>query len=248
MQNTCLNCSQAVTTVYCGSCGQKTSTHRYSLKHFIEHDFIHGVWHVDKGLLFTVKELFTRPGHSVREYIQGKRVNYFSFITLLVLAITFSALISHYSHINFGDLVPESSKSTMNSFQKFTSAYPKIVMLITIPITSFFSYIWFRKASFNYSEHLVLNCYKMAAEMIAGMVFTLITLFFDNSKTLTYLYLLATYLVSLTYGTWFYFQFFSQSGYSRVSILFRSLMIPFTFMFFVMVIGYLSGAIAAALH
>ena len=45
----------------------------------MEHDLIHGVWHIDKGVLFTVKELILRPGDSVRGFIQGKRVGFFSF-------------------------------------------------------------------------------------------------------------------------------------------------------------------------
>ncbi len=74
MEVTCLNCEHSIAEKYCSCCGQKTSTHRYSLKHFVEHDFVHGVWHVDKGIVFTIKELFTRPGHSVREFILGKEL------------------------------------------------------------------------------------------------------------------------------------------------------------------------------
>jgi hypothetical protein len=48
--------------------------HSYSIKHFIEQDLIHRIWHVDTGILFTIRELFTRPGHCVREFINGKRV------------------------------------------------------------------------------------------------------------------------------------------------------------------------------
>ena len=89
--DSCLNCNQNIRSNYCDYCGQKASTHRYSVKHFIEHDFIHGVWHVDKGILFTLKALFTRPGHFVRNYIEGKRVNYFNFVSLLILIMAISA-------------------------------------------------------------------------------------------------------------------------------------------------------------
>ena len=59
--------------------GEKQALIAYSLIHFMEHDLIHGVWHIDKGVLFTVKELILRPGDSVRGFIQGKRVGFFSF-------------------------------------------------------------------------------------------------------------------------------------------------------------------------
>ncbi|MBP2617687.1 DUF3667 domain-containing protein [Chryseobacterium jejuense] len=247
MHNTCLNCSEPVTTKYCGNCGQKTSTHRYSLKHFIEHDFIHGVWHVDKGILFTLKELFTRPGNSVREYILGKRVNYFNVITLLLLTATISSLFSHYSGMDYSVLVSDNVKETMNSFQELTTSYFKIFLLLTIPFNSFFSYLWFRKAGFNYSEHIVLNAYKTGGDMIALLIFTLITFLFNNSATLITAYFFAFTIFSLVYGLWFYSQFFSQSGYSKVSLFFRSLMIPVSFIIFQSGVGFIGGIIASFL-
>ena len=248
MQDTCLNCNQALATNYCGHCGQKASTHRYSLKHFIEHDFIHGVWHVDKGALYTIKELFTRPGNSVREYILGKRVNYFSFITLLLLTATLSAVLSHYAHLDLNLLVPEAGRKSMNSFEKFLSSNPKIILLVTIPFNSFFSYIWFRRAAFNYSEHLVLNSYKAAAEMIVGLIFSSVTLLYTNSAATVFLFLIINYLFIICYSTWFYIQFFSKAGYSKVGLIIRSLMIPISLMVFASTIGFIGGLITAMFH
>ncbi|AZA83370.1 hypothetical protein C1637_21420 [Chryseobacterium lactis] len=248
MQSTCLNCSHTLTAEYCGKCGQKASTHRYSLRHFIEHDFIHGVWHVDKGALFTVKELFTRPGNSVREYILGKRAKYFSFITLLILTASISAIVSHYFPIDFKALVPQNGRDSINSFEKLMTSYPKIVLLISIPVNSIFSYLWFRKAGFNYSEHLVLNSYKTAAEILVGLIFTVITLFSDHAAVVASLYLLCVFMVSILYGTWFYAQFFSQSGYSKGSLLFRSIMIPVSYLFCTMIIGFLWGIFSVLLR
>lgn len=244
MHDTCLNCSQPINNKYCGNCGQKASTHRYSLKHFIEHDFIHGVWHVDKGILYTIKELFTRPGHSVREYIQGKRINYFSFVTLLLLTATISSLLSHYSDLDYSSFVPDDRKEMMNSLKELMISYFKIYLLITIPFMAFFSYLWFKKAGFNYSEHLVLNSYRTAADMVVLVVLTFFTLFFKSSTVVLNAYTLMYMTFNLVYGVWFYFQFFSQSGYSKISLFLRSLMIPVSFM----LLQTLSGLIWAIIE
>ncbi|WP_347218157.1 DUF3667 domain-containing protein [Chryseobacterium sp.] len=248
MHNTCLNCNQPVNTNYCGYCGQKTSTHRYSLKHFIEHDFIHGVWHVDKGILYTIKELFTRPGNSVREYIQGKRVNYFNFVTLLLLTATISSILTHYSNIDYSALVADGQKAMMTSFQEFMSSYFKIFLLLSIPFNAFFSYVWFLKSRYNYSEHLVLNAYKTSGDMVALLVLTLFTFLFKNSASVISTYFTAYTVFSLVYGIWFYFQFFSQSGYSKISLFFRSLMTPVSFIFFQIIVGSIWGIISSIQH
>ena len=57
----CINSGNLITDSFCQKCGQKATVHKYSVKHFIEHDLIHGIWHVDYGIFFTIKELFTRP-------------------------------------------------------------------------------------------------------------------------------------------------------------------------------------------
>lgn len=90
MVKNCKNCNEVITGNFCVNCGQKASVRRYSLKRFIEHDLVHGIWNVDNGIPFTIKELFLRPGHSVREFINGKRVGYSSFITLLILILGIS--------------------------------------------------------------------------------------------------------------------------------------------------------------
>lgn len=244
MEHNCLNCNEPSAYNYCQNCGQKSSTHRYSLKHFLEHDVIHGVWHVDKGVLFTIKELFTRPGHSVREYVQGKRVRFFNFISLLLIILAASAFAAHYNHIKLTDLMPQASKATMTSLEEFTTKYPKIVLVITIPIYSLFSFIWFKRAGLNFTEHIVLNSYKTAAELIIALTFTAVTIFYTNIKVLIFIYYFFVVFLSFIYGIWFYAQFFSKYNYSRKAVIFRAIMIPVSYMLISMIVG----VVMAILH
>ena len=243
-EKNCLNCHDEITGNYCKTCGQKSSTHRYSLKHFFEHDLVHGVWHVDKGILFTIKELFTRPGHSIREYILGKRVGYFNFVTLILIIIAMSGIIGHYSDIKLSDLMPEQSREAMGPIEKILSKYPKLVPLITIPLYSLFSFLWFRKAKFNYSEHLVLNSYKSAAELVIGLLFTTLTVFYTDKTVLFFLYYTVISISMLIYSVWIYYQFFSESGYSRRGRIIRSIMIPVSYIFLSIVFGIIWGIVS----
>ena len=236
----CLNCGNPIIDKFCSKCGQRTTVHKYSLKHFVEHDLIHGIWHVDNGILFTIKELFTRPGHSIREFINGKRVGYFSFVTLLLLILGISHFLAEYANVKVSDLVPESSKGAINELQEFTKKYPKLMLLITIPFYSIFSFLWFRKSKLNLTEHFVLNSYKTVAESLIALLFIVVTIFFTNIKALTLIYSLIS-LCSLVYAFWFYKQFFSSFGFSKKSLILRSVGVVFSYIFFSMLVGVIMG-------
>ena len=237
----CLNCHRGVSGNYCQHCGQKSSIHRYSFKHFIEHDFIHGVWHVDKGVLYTIKQLFSRPGHAVREFIEGERARLFNFVTLIILILGVTALMAPYIHIHLADLLPLETKETMNEIDALSTKYPKVVVLILIPIYSLFSWLWFRKANLNYSEHLVLNSYKTAAELIIGVVFSIITIFYTKIESLLVIYYVLVICGGLIYSVWFYSQFFSGYGYSKKTSIFRAVMIPVSYLLLSVIIGIVFG-------
>jgi hypothetical protein len=241
MDSACLNCHQDIIDKFCSNCGQKASVHRYSVKHFVEHDLIHGIWHVDKGLLFTIKELFTRPGHSVREYLQGKRVNYFNFISLIMILLAVSSFLSHYTQIKVNDLMPESVRADMNSFERFSTKYPKLVLVILIPVYSIFSFIWFRKTKLNFTEHIVLNAYKTVAELVVGLLFSILTIFYVNINGLIFIYYFFVAFGTFLYSIWFYYQFFSGYGYTKKALVFRSVMVPLSYIILSMIIGIIVG-------
>lgn len=238
----CLNCGRTLPGAFCIHCGQKASTHRYSIKHFVVHDLVHGVWHVDKGLLFTLKGLFTEPGHSVRAFIEGKRVQYFNCITLIALILAVGHFLGEFSTIKIADIYPEKSRAAMSAVEHLTAKYPKLVLLFTIPLSSLFSFLWFRKARLNGTEHLVLNTYKAAAEMIIGILFTIITIFYHDKVALYFMYNGIGLLV-LIYSVWFYYQYFSGFGYKRYSLLLRSLMIPVCITVFYLVLGIIASVL-----
>ena len=249
MEHNCLNCNSELSSNFCQNCGQKATTHRYSLKHFVQHDLIHGIFHLEKGILFTIKELFTRPGHTVREYLNGKRVNLFNFVPLIILIITVASLLTPFIKIRILDLMSSSaqSKAMMNAIDKFSAEYPKIVALITIPIAAGFSYLFFRKAKFNFTEHLVLNAYSSASLLLINMFFTIFSIFCANPKILFPIYSVIS-LALFLYTFWIYFQFFSTSSYKKSSLVFRSIFATFGPIFISILIGVVIGILTIIRH
>lgn len=241
MTNNCLNCNFEINSNFCPNCGQKTSVHQYSVKHFIEHDLVHGVLHVDKGILYTIKMLFTSPGHSIREFLQGKRVNIFNFVTLLVLIIAVSHFLSSYSSIKMSDIMPDSS-GFMKEFENMSRKNPKIILLMTIPFYSIITFFWFKKAKLNLTEHFVLNSYKTAGELLIMILFTLITTIYTNIVNLRII-LAVISLISYFYTIWFYRQFFSAYGYSKKALVTRGILSIVSYFAISMIIGVVFGIV-----
>ena len=84
MEITCKNCNQTFKGHYCNNCGQPADTHKINA-HFLWHDIQHGLLHFDNGIPYSIKQLFIRPGHSIREFIEGKRVRHFKPLSLVAV-------------------------------------------------------------------------------------------------------------------------------------------------------------------
>ncbi|UNK56500.1 DUF3667 domain-containing protein [Pseudoxanthomonas daejeonensis] len=85
----CANCGRAIdgpAQKFCPACGQATPAHRIDW-HFMLHEFEHSVLHMDRGILYSLKELMLRPGRLMRDYLEGRRARQAKpFLLLMVMA------------------------------------------------------------------------------------------------------------------------------------------------------------------
>jgi hypothetical protein len=125
--------------------------------------------------------------------------------------------------------------------------YPRTVLLITIPFYSIFSFLWYKRAKLNLTEHFVLNSYKTIGELLINLLFLIITIFYKNINVLTLLYSFIS-IAGQIYAFWFYWQFFSVYGYSKRGLIFRSLAVIFSYMLFSVVIGIIWGILVRILQ
>lgn len=164
----CKNCGEDLSGSYCGNCGQASKVEKITLA-TLSRDFSEDVFQINKGFFYTAIELFTRPGHTIREYLDGKRKIHYRPITYLVVLSTLYFLIAKLTGSNTwmndaivgftrgaNDIHGESEISWVATFLADNYAYTTLLLL---PVFAFASYICFPKKDINYVEHVVLNAF-----------------------------------------------------------------------------------------
>lgn len=67
----CKNCSQLVDGTFCKACGQNIKVTRIDLPNFLT-EVSDSVFQINRGLFYTIKQLFTRPEYSISKFLNGK--------------------------------------------------------------------------------------------------------------------------------------------------------------------------------
>lgn len=236
----CLNCDSPVSGKFCPNCGQKTDTHRITFKHFIFHDILHGVWHFEKGILFSLRKGITRPGKAGMDYISGKRIRYYNVFYLILLIIGLNLFITSYheqlSHTYLGTTEVVMT-GVIKSVGDFLTHYSKLLIFSFVPLFALNSFLIFRKKKLNLSEHFI----------IAGMVFlgvmiiVTVTNFFFFLDFVEHMQFLSDFINSFTpiaivvFILVSYYKTF-RSTYSRVRTLLKSLLLLFLLLLELMLI------------
>lgn len=175
---TCLNCEATLIGTYCHRCSQKADTHRITLPHLVQHDLVHGIWHFDKGLLFTLREALLRPGYMAVNYIKGKRIRYYNVFYLILIMLGINALAAHYFkqylHITEKESVQGLviEKDSVN-VSYYVDHYFKLILFFMIPLFALGGMISFRKMKFNFAEHAIIGGSLLLTGAIAHFFFSI---------------------------------------------------------------------------
>lgn len=174
--------------------------------------------HFDKGILYSFKQLFTRPGHSVREFIEGKRVKHFKPLSLAVVLATLYGFLYHFFNV---DLFDKSSQIDLKDFNEWSITHYSWITVGTIPFYTIGTCISFRKQGYNFMEYFVLNTFKASQKLFLHLaLFPLIYHFREtpNLKRIT----LLIYLIDLVLIFWTNIQFFNKI--SRIKAIMLSIL------------------------
>nr|WP_314492804.1 DUF3667 domain-containing protein [uncultured Chryseobacterium sp.] len=230
---TCKNCGNVFNGNYCNQCGQSAKTKRINHE-FLWEDIQHGLLHYDKGITYSLKKLFEKPGYVIEEYIEGKRVNHFKPISMVIIMATIYALIYHFLDLNHRSALDKSSGMILE--EVFEHYYWFVVA--TIPIYAFTTYIMFKKSGYNFYELIIFEAFKTSQRLFIHIVFLPVLYFLKDRygfDLVSYLLLILDFILIF----WTNRQFFSKIQLKEVflkSIISCILYGIFAFILFIIII------------
>lgn len=222
MKTTCKNCKNSFEGNFCNNCGQTSKTHEINFKSIL-HEIQHSIFHIDKGILFTTKELFQRPGQTIKEYLEGKRVKHFKPFAYIFILSTIYALLTRLSQKStfltdffegfYNGTTDDKSKSDLGLVGEillWMSSHYAYTTLLIIPIISFASYLCFYRTRYNYFQHLILNSFVAGQRTVVYLIILPFTYFITDKGTNGTIDTVKAYLgICLTF--WIYYQFFNST-------------------------------------
>lgn len=90
----CADCGAPLYGRFCSQCGEQTiDRHSLTLWHFLKHNLLHELSHVDGKIFRTFRYLLFRPGFLSAEYFAGRRGRYINPVRLLLTCLLILALL-----------------------------------------------------------------------------------------------------------------------------------------------------------
>ncbi|HEX8657504.1 MAG TPA: DUF3667 domain-containing protein [Hymenobacter sp.] len=208
----CLNCGFRGAGRFCQHCGQSHDTHRLTLPHLL-HEVLHLFTHVEKGFLYTLKELLVRPGDMQRRYLAGQRTRFQKPFSSFFLACTILAL-GQYAIKSF----IARRYGIQDESEGYFRHYFALTQVLLLPVYSFITWLFFRTSKYNYAEVMVVVLYNLSL-VLYGILFI-------NALRLLWPQLAAEYIelpLLLLYNIWTYFRLFPEA--SRWVLIAKALLI-----------------------
>lgn len=250
----CANCDRAVDgpdQKFCPACGQPTPAHRIDW-HFLGHELEHSVLHMDRGIFYSLKNLMLRPGHFIRDYIEGRRARHVKPLMLIMILAAVIVFLAKYflegdvmgASIAVGGTAAAGMTSSpqadptqlfkaLGSVQQWMNRNYAAATLMLLPLEAAVFKLAFRRVgNLNYPEWLVITTF-LTAQTFVIMAFALpFEHWFPQARGWAV-------AVSTVYGVLTLMQFFK--GYPHWKALLRSL---FAYGFF-MLVGAAFGFVLA---
>ncbi|WP_051197616.1 DUF3667 domain-containing protein [Flavobacterium soli] len=134
------------------------------------HDVLHGVWHLEKGILFTIKEVFKRPGQAALDYIKGKRIRYYNVFYLALLIIAIDVVLLHYRQKINQDFIDPNRAEDVGDF---LANFSKIALFSIVPLLSINAMLIFKRLRLNFAQHMIISGMSLLGMLLISVFYFL---------------------------------------------------------------------------
>jgi hypothetical protein len=179
--------------------------HRITL-HRIVQDIL-GAFNLERGLVYTCKLIFSRPGYMVRLYFGEGRFRIFNAFRFLILTTAVSLFLMYWVGLENmaagmaegynNDEVTEQAEANALLLQTIIFDWYNLFLWISIPVYGFFSWLFNLKSGYNYAEHITFQCFYICAFNIIFIIGLILTLIFPSN-----LWVQVFYVLGLAYYLW----------------------------------------------
>ena len=167
--NTC-TCSDPSGSNFCPGCGAPSRPERIN-RHYVWHELQHGILHLEKGFLYTTKELLIRPGATVRSFLAGDRKKHYKPIAYVIISSVIFSLVNHWLKTSAPALAPEAA---VNPVMHWVTENYNISNLVEIVFIALLLLLIFRRTRINYLENFVLCSYLTGVGMLFGTLLLIV--------------------------------------------------------------------------
>lgn len=177
---------------------------------YIIHEIKH-LLHLESGFLFTVKQLFIRPGKLVRGFIFQDRSKATKPIIFLIFSATIFTLIFHFFHIEYQfisltqkieNIDQHLEKKAISDWINNHVGYASLMIGFLIAL---WIKVFFRKHNYNLYEITILLCYSIGQLLLIILVFSLLEFLF-KAKSIA----IIGVVIGYSYVFWSIGQFFGE--------------------------------------
>ena len=235
----CKNCGTSFEGNYCPHCGQKSHVSRLNML-YLRDEIANNILRLNRGFLFSIKALTINPGHTIRGFIEGKRVNHIRPVSFLLISATLYVIANHllgqstfiddfasgWRDGGFND--PDSAEF---KFFSWVINYQVYVVLIAMLFFSLASYLAFLRSGYNLIEHLVLNFFITGYQFLIYAIFSFIIQDQDDFIVVIPL------VLGFFYNIWVYYQFFNNYSIFKKTALLVLTYILLVLEFFIVLIS-----------
>ncbi len=233
--NNCKNCQHPIVELYCAKCGKSQSIKRID-RHYVQHELLH-LFHLEKGFLFTAKQMIINPGIEVREYLTQNRSKLMKPIPFLVLCSVIYSIVFSFTktETSYEDMV-KIEGTAQNLFSQTWNwlnnhlSYSNILMS---GFVGFYVWLFFIKNKFSYFEVMTLICYVIGQGFILLSLKKIIFSIIVNGPMVK----LTTAIIFFIYSAWAIGNFYKPKSIFTFLIAFLAYILGWITYITVLVIG-----------